>query len=251
MTISDNESGLSVRNKLNQVMNTYATASGTNTYSASLPEGITLEDGLQIKILFSNANTAASPTINMNLGGALPIKKSGGIDVDAFELAANGIYNLTYISGNWIVNPATFVFLIPSSDQTTTLNTAGNITGLSIPVQASSVYRFSGYIHLGCNNTGGVKLTATIPASSTIYMNFVGTTTSNTAFGSFNCIASGTLIATAFCQENQSGRGCTVNGTVTTAGTAGTVQFQFASGTSTQTSTIFKEGSFILVNKIG
>lgn len=100
-TISNGESGSSVRDKLNKQMNRYAVASGTNTYTASLPEGITLEAGLTIRILFTNANTAASPTLNMNGGGALTIKKAGTTDLAAADIVASTIYTLTYDGTNW------------------------------------------------------------------------------------------------------------------------------------------------------
>lgn len=145
---------------------------------------------------------------------------------------------------------ATTTPLRPSSDITTTSNTASDITGMVHAVAANTTYFFFGYIHIGCNNTGGVKFTLTIPSGATVYVNFQGSTTNNTTYGTFNCITSGTLIATAFCQENQSGRGVIVSGTVTTGSTAGNVQFQFASGTNTQTSTVFKEGTCVYVGSV-
>lgn len=158
------------------------------------------------------------------------------------------IYILVYDGTNWQTDISSAILLIPSSDQTNATNIAQNILGVSFYMQANSVYSFRGYIHIGCNNTGGVKFAIETPGS--LFMNFIGTTTNNTTFGSFNAILTNTLIATAFCQENQSARGVQINGTITTVA-AGTAYFRFASGTNGQTSTVFKEGSFILVNKIG
>lgn len=100
-TISNGESGSSVRDKLNKAMNTYAVASGTNTYTASLSSGITLADNPTIRILFTNANTAASPTLNMNSGGAVTIKKAGSVDLGIGDIIAGTIYTLTYDGTNW------------------------------------------------------------------------------------------------------------------------------------------------------
>lgn len=138
----------------------------------------------------------------------------------------------------------------PSGDITTTANTAQNITGMSFAVEANSTYFIRGYIRIGCNNTGGVKFALTVPAASSLSVNFQGSTTNNTTFGTFNAIASGTLTASPFCTENQTNRGVVVNGTIVTGANAGTVQFQFASNTATQTSTIFLEGTCIFAKKI-
>jgi hypothetical protein len=140
--------------------------------------------------------------------------------------------------------------IIPTGDQTTTVATATDITGLSLAVAANSVYHITGSIHHGCNNTGGLKYTTTFPSGATQFIGAMGSTTSNAAFIFNSMTASGTLTTTAFGQENNANRMATFNGTLTVGATAGTFQFAFASGTGTQTSTIYQEGSVLTITKI-
>lgn len=146
--------------------------------------------------------------------------------------------------------PTQIFRLVPTGDQTTTINTSTAITGLSFAAAANSMYEFNGFMRIGCNNTGGVKIDVTLPASATVGIVVNGTTTANTIAVMNAIVSSATLTTTAFCQENNANRWLRVSGTITTAGTAGTVTVGFASGTSTQTSTVFKEGSVITIVKL-
>lgn len=230
----------------------YAVSTGTNIYAAALPTTLTsLTTGTTVAVLISNANTS-SGSLNVDSTGAKPIVKLGNVPLDERDLVAGMIYIFVYDGTNWQTDINTGIVLTPS-DQTTTVATigqAGNfISGLSLFLQANSVYYFRGYLKIGCNNTGGVKFAVGTPGSATVFINFFGSTTNNTTFGSFNAIAADTLIATAFCQENQSARGVQVNGAITTTN-SGSVYFKFAAGVAGQTASIFEEGSFIVVNKI-
>ncbi|WP_313342488.1 hypothetical protein [Sedimentibacter sp.] len=73
----------------------YAVASGTNAYTATV-EGISaLAEGMSIKIKFTNANTGAS-TLNINALGAKSILKGNGNALSSGNIKAGQICNLVY-----------------------------------------------------------------------------------------------------------------------------------------------------------
>lgn len=151
---------------------------------------------------------------------------------------ANGVATWVTASGN--------TQLRMTADQTTTSNAAGNITDLVYAASANTTYTFNGQLSIACSSTGGVKFAVTVPAGSTLQLNYYGFSTSTTNFLLQGNNASGTLTGTAHNRVASAGS-VLVFGTVTTAGTSGNIQFQFASGTDTQTSTIYKEGTFLNV----
>jgi len=126
--------------------------------------------------------------------------------------------------------------LISGSDITTTSNTAQNITGLVTgTLEINSTYIIECRIRLRCNNTGGVKIGATIPSGATLSLTIFGIGATNSLFISST---SGALSASAF-NLGAFTSILWVFGRVTTGGASGSVQVQFASGTSGQTSTIY------------
>lgn len=139
--------------------------------------------------------------------------------------------------------------LVLTANQTTTSDSATGITDLVFSAKANSVYMIIGSIHHGCNNTGGVKLGCTIPSGATMHLNLNGSTTSSAAYLWQPDATSGALTA-AFCTENNANRGVFIGGTITIGATAGDVQLIFASGVNAQTSTIYKEGTSILIQKV-
>jgi phage-related tail fiber protein len=73
----------------------YATASGTDSYTVSIPGILTLTEGLSVKIKFPNANTGAA-TLNINGLGAKVIQKSNGSALSAGNIKAGQIMHLVY-----------------------------------------------------------------------------------------------------------------------------------------------------------
>lgn len=135
-----------------------------------------------------------------------------------------------------------------ASNVTTTVVTAANITGLSLSVEANSTYEIDGYYSVVCNNTGGIKFTQTVPTGATIEVNYDGIGSTAATSVKIRSTASGTLTPNAINTANLSS-GVMVRGVLITAATAGSIVFQFASGTGTQTSTITPR-SFIKIRKI-
>lgn len=75
---------------------TYATVSGTDTYTSTLsPVPGSYTTGMTVRLNFANANTGAA-TINLNSLGAKALKKQGGAALAAGDIAASTIYTAVY-----------------------------------------------------------------------------------------------------------------------------------------------------------
>lgn len=139
-----------------------------------------------------------------------------------------------------------------AGDQSTTSNVATDITELVFSVAANTRYFVRGHIHLGCNNTGGVKIAATVPAGATFYNALTGRSGTTTplapAIGAI--VSSGSLSTPTFIVANNAFGWVEIQGEFTIDATAGNVQFQFASGTNTQTSTVYQQGTQISVTEL-
>jgi len=162
------------------------------------------------------------------------------------SVGVTGATGTTGSTGSTGATGADGTVITPTTDVTTILGTAGNITGMSFSASANTVYKIYGVLSTNCSGTGGIKYAATVPASTTLRLNFMGASSSATAYLLTQLTAGATLTGTAHNRVNGD-EALTVEGTITTAGTSGTVQIQFASGTVAQTSTIYKEGTFLII----
>lgn len=142
-------------------------------------------------------------------------------------------------------------FLVPTADTATSSNVAADITGLTMTVEANSRYTIDGFLCIGCNNTGGVKLGFITPSGTVYNIHLHGMTTGGTAYSRVFQTADG-LSSIAFSTVNTTGASGNmyINGTITVSSTTGTFKLQFASGTNTQSSTIYRDGSYLRVTKI-
>jgi hypothetical protein len=242
---------------------------GTNKNLTAINGGVVYTDADSMEVSAAGtsgqvlqSNGAAAPTWVTALANGTTATTQAAAD-NSTKLATTAYVDTTSTSVlrpannlSDVSNPITavtnlgLVTLKLSGNVTTTSNVAGSITGLSFSAAASAVYKIEGFLHIGCDNTGGVVFAVTLPASATVFLYYFGNSSSATAFLSTTNSAGSTLTGTAHCTQNNALRGVHINGTITTAGTSGTVQFQFASGTNTQTSTIYQEGSFICVERI-
>ena len=73
----------------------YATASGTDSYTATITGITALTEGLSVKVKFTNANTGAA-TLNINGLGAKVIQKSNGSALSSGNIKAGQIVHLVY-----------------------------------------------------------------------------------------------------------------------------------------------------------
>lgn len=75
------------------------TAAGTNTYTCSLPSGMTtLIDGAAVTVQFTNANTLSLPTLNVGSTGAVRMTTLDPADFNAGGLPAGSIWTFVYSS---------------------------------------------------------------------------------------------------------------------------------------------------------
>lgn len=184
---------------------------------------------------------------------------------DGTSNTADRVYTLPNVAGSIMVgannlsdlaNPLTarnnlkiWDFFLTGGDQSTTSNVATNITDLVSPtLTASKRYRIHGVIKVGCNNTGGIRFQITLPSGASMDISLSGSNTSNTAYINATITSSATLSA-----QVQSFNGLSmlrVDGEISLGVTAGTIQFGFASGINTQTSTVYQLGTQLTLTQI-
>lgn len=134
-------------------------------------------------------------------------------------------------------------------DQSTSSNTLTNITNLSISIGASETIYFKAVIKVDCSAANGANYSVTVPSGATLNAYVMGQTTtaigqgatsvtptnwitsSGTASGTINAVATSNMITI-------------VEGWVTTSGTSGTIQIQGRTANVANTVT-FKSGSWI------
>lgn len=144
------------------------------------------------------------------------------------------------------------VMKITTGDQTTTSNVAANVTDLVLSVSANKRYRIHGVLHIGCNNTGGVKIAIGLPTGASMFASLTGrgNPANTTSVGIGAIVTSASLSSASFCIGNSVSGHVIVDGEITVDSTAGNIQIQFASGVNTQTSTIYQQGSLIEITEV-
>jgi len=174
------------------------------------------------------------------------------------ENVANKTTNISGAAGTYPDTPTVKTYVdsrlgatvyLTAGDVTTSSNVASDVTGMVTALGASKRYRVFGIIRIGCNNTGGVRFTASLPAGGSIDVALFGFTTSATA-SAFARITTAGTVAGQFLQINAASGVVFVFGEFATDVTAGNFQFQFASFTNTQTSTVFQLGSWLNITEL-
>jgi hypothetical protein len=171
------------------------------------------------------------------------------VDITTTPPANNDI--LIYSSGTTLWNNKNIFTAINlkrdyliAGNQTTTSNLASAVTELVYSASANKRYSINGYIRIGCNNTGGVKLSVTIPSGASMAIALNGIAGSGTSLLYSNINISNTLTGGAY--NTFSGTSIiNVSGEVELSSTAGNIQFNFASTTNLQTSTIYQLGTLL------
>ena len=170
--------------------------------------------------------------------------------VGTYLVASNNLSDLTNTS-TARTNLKMLDVYITTGDQTTSVVTASSITGLSWSAVANKRYKVSGIFHVGCSGVGGIKIQVTIPTGATMFVYGVGIRDVNgQLIQQIAHITSATLSALAFCTVVTTAGYIKIDGEVQLSSTAGTVQFGFASGVATQTSTIYQLGSQLTITEI-
>lgn len=117
---------------------TSSTAAGTAakvaTITPSIPSGTNWElgTGTTITVKFTNANTAASPTLNVNGKGAKAIKTyaNGNLTAAEYKWAAGSTFTFTYNGTNWLMQDSTASVRM-TSNETQINQTATSIESLA------------------------------------------------------------------------------------------------------------------------
>lgn len=215
------------------------------TTGATGPTGVTGATGM------TGDTGVAGPTGPTGSDGVTGVTGPTGSNGETGATGSNGATGPTGSTGATGPTGITESYILLSgSDLTTTSNVASNITGLvSATLDSNSTYIFSGRIQLSCSNTGGVKLTATIPSGATVNLSIVCPTT-GTGEQAANIRTAGTLSAAMSTIGSSTVNDAFIFGLVKTSSTTGTVQFQFASGTNGQTSTVYSANTFLEVKKV-
>jgi len=78
---------------------TCSTAGGTAAKTVGVT-GFTLTEGRRVTVKFSNANTAASPTLNVSSTGAKSIRYKGQV-IPTSLIESGSIFDLIYDGANW------------------------------------------------------------------------------------------------------------------------------------------------------
>lgn len=185
-TISDGEAGLSVRTKLNRKLDNYAVATGTNTYAVTYgtPYDVgSLVTGEMLVVKFTNANTAITPTLEVDGLTALTLKDLSGNNLAIGDIIAGGIYEVVVQAGN------TAQINIQKADSGTWVPT---FTGFSVvPSNVTArYYRIPGtklcWCHIqvdtaGTSNATTMTVTLPFPAANTTTQKWIMQPFNNTA----------------------------------------------------------------------
>ena len=205
----------------NQTVN--LTAAGTTTISGSYPNYTINTTGVSsVSPVFSGTPTAPTPSYT---------NSSTQLATTKYVCARDTAWGLT-------------------GDATTTSTVAATIGNFTFTAVAGARYSVNAYLRTGCNNTGGLKVSVTIPGTSTMNIGTFGNTSSVNATTQGVLTTSASLSSYAYNTLNANGLMLQLQGTISVDNTGGTVSLSFASVTSGQTSTIYKEGSYIIIKRI-
>lgn len=237
--------------------NTYAPISITGTVT-SVATGLGLSGGTITSTGTLLVDTASASILSRQRAVNTYSPIAGSTSITTLGTITTGTWNGTSIAvANGGTGATTAITALSNlgmrwvnmtSSPTTTSNVAANVTDMVASLEANKVYNIDMVLNIACNNTGGVKIAFTIPAGTTFRFAATGRANNATSPQMQLMTASGTLTTNAYCTANTDGF-IIIKGTVTTTGTTGNLQLQWASGTNTQTSTIYQEGTYMQIVK--
>lgn len=250
-SISVNTSSITALNSKSITINGTAAALTSNPVFSVGDVSLTATQTLTNKSLTSPTLTGApiAPTASVNTNNTQIATTAYADANSALNLKiANNLSDVNNVvtSRN---NLKIWDLYLTGGDQSTTSNVASNITDLVFTPTINKRYSFKGVIHIGCNNTGGVKVQVTLPTGSTMFLALNGFSTASTV-PLYSSLSASSTLSSAYCTVNSSNGFVFISGEVTIGATAGNIQFGFASTTNTQTSTIYQLGTQILIKQI-
>lgn len=156
------------------------------------------------------------------------------------------------------VNGALPLITYTNSDTTVTSSTTlVNATGLSVALEADSLYIWDAFIAFNAGATGDFKAAWTVPAGTAGNWGMWGLSTASTGgVGTMNGArvdgyGTGNTLLAGGNDTAPNALAVRPAGFIDTAGTAGNFQLQFAQNASSATSTVVKFGSWIRAIKVG
>lgn len=136
----------SVNNKVEKTYGTCTTAAATVAKVVAL-DGFVLFTGAQITVKFSYANTAASPTLNVNGTGAKPIWARGAAILPQYYWSTSCVQHFTYDGSHWVMENA-------ESQEETYKRLTNNSQNTGLYLENGSLYLNASYV-----NTGALSIT--------------------------------------------------------------------------------------------
>jgi hypothetical protein len=138
----------------------YSTASGTNTYTATVTGITAYTEGDVYAIKFTNGNTG-SATLNINAIGAITLKKSVSVNLSSGDLIAGGIYILIYDGTNFIVIGLAGSTAAGAANEIQINNGSNALAGGKVFIPTS------GNVTLGDSGLAGANRIVTVAGSAT------------------------------------------------------------------------------------
>lgn len=155
-----------------------------NTYVITLPYGVcgtaaataakvvtidnfSLETGVKIAVKFTYANTAGTPTLNVNSTGAKNIVAYGTTSAGANKWQAGAVVEMTYDGTSWVMDAGTLA--TTTYYGMTKLNSATNSTSTSeaaTPSAVKSAYDLANTANTAATNAASAASTAQTTANS-------------------------------------------------------------------------------------
>lgn len=199
-----------------ELATTAEATTGTDTVRAVTPAGVAAAAASRLAAASNLSDVANAATARANLGAA-----------------AAPLYSTS------------------TADQTVTSSTTlVNATDLSVPVAANAVYEWSAHLRYNASPGGDIKLGITGPAGATA--EWVADALTTGATGGVAAVSRTALNI----GDTQGGAGVGIDtvarpaGRIVTAGTAGTLQIQFAQLAADGTGTVLRAGSYITARRV-
>jgi len=140
-----------------------------------------------------------------------------------------------------------------TSDVSTTSASATAVTGFTVNLLANKTYKIHSNFHIGCNNTGGVKIGLSYSTTATPGIDVQGRTSSSSTWQQSRLTAStgyNDVGSTTYNTFNNSNGITILDGKIIVGGSNCTLGVYIASGTASQTSTIYADQSYIEVMQL-
>jgi hypothetical protein len=237
ITIGNTTSGTTITQKVGAGTTAFSIQGTSATYLAV--------DATNSRVYIGGSTAVTSPTL-LILGLKSTTGDPTGVNGGEYYNSVNNKFRC-YQNSIWMDCGNGFNTVTKTADQAATQNstTFQNDNTLSFAVNANTTYVFDAWIPVNDSNTGAdLKYTFTAPTSSTLLIMTSYSTSGTPSTGQTICNITASAQSCANTAVNLTNHFIQVRGYVGVAGTAGTVQFQFAQSTSTGASfPVIKKGA--------